>query len=1130
MKTKRILGIILTLTIIISLLPQFALTASAATTIFFQPSEVWKNEGGRYAVRYAAESSEGWVDVGETSVDGYYSVSIPECMSFTFCLMYPESTENTHENVIYSSSMFYLPADVTEINCLMLFEGELDYPDGEWTFIELSADSSGTFFLQPNDEWIDSGLRIVACFYMQDGENQWIDATTTGYDGIYAVETPETFVTVIFYLMQGEDNVVIKYYTQEYSYDAIGGNCLVMEVTDSTGLTPSHWILNEDLTTGDGGEEGGSEVDITNCNVLWYDGSETHYGDLAEIVASYSDISIELIKDIDLTSPLVINGEKDISIDFHGYTVNLVNIDSFVTVSGSATLTLSNDCENDNNSETGDTGDTGETGNTGENGVGGVRAMTLVSDDTSVSASNDALISVADTASLNIHGGNFYSVDNPILKITGINPSIRIADGSFVTETHRFLMRMSAGDLHIQGGIFDTCENLEDTDTVSYDLFYTNGNLNIESYNDKECDFSIRFATVDGTYVTCSEEYMICDKDGNGFHFAEVDTAYVYKLYNVYANLNNGTDGYSLISRFAKAPATIYLPDGNIYPNPEMKQFSHYEYNGKTYNSDDSIEITAEQDSYVTIVWKDQVQYNVTFYANDGTDESVTLKVWSVYQMPSAPPEGITVREDHTFSRWTSAPVGGAVTEGKKILEGDMSFYAQWDCVYPENGICSCGNYEPAELSSGYYEIENIGNLYWFANETLSGSAKLTKDLDFEGREWASVGTAAKAFSGVFDGQGHHITNFKITAAEDSTGFFGATNGATIKNVEFSGEITVTKSGLAGIGTIGKASGSTNISNVTSHINLTMDIDDSSAVGCGYSLGGLVGYSGGNVTIQKCIYDGTINAEDNWIEHVGGILGCEASGSVTRISNCANYGNFITTMTGNYNGNSYTSYGGLVGYIGNSNSQISNCIFYGAINCDGVDVKLRDFSSLGYFENAIISNLYCRNSFYNASNNALTDSEGNSVSVALGTAATAHADQYTVITEAMLKSGYVTYHLGDAWGQTIGNDSKPVLNGTNVYKYQDEYSNELKFGFAGYTADGVVFNIPTAGKYVLVFADYDDARLNSTDIVTFTVTADNVGEITKQSETGVTIGTGDKIMLWQGMTTLAPLCESFIVE
>ena len=80
---------------------------------------------------------------------------------------------------------------------------------------------------------------------------------------------------------------------------------------------------------------------------------------------------------------------------------------------------------------------------------------------------------------------------------------------------------------------------------------------------------------------------------------------------------------------------------------------------------------------------------------------------------------------------------------------------------------------------------------------------------------------------------------------------------------------------------------------------------------------------------------------------------------------------------------------------------------------------------------------------------------------------------------------------------------------------------------AYYTSDGAVFNVPVPGTYSVVFADYNGEVQNDMDIVTVTVTEETIGEITKASEKGISIDTGDKVMLWEGTASLKPLCKNY---
>ena len=86
----------------------------------------------------------------------------------------------------------------------------------------------------------------------------------------------------------------------------------------------------------------------------------------------------------------------------------------------------------------------------------------------------------------------------------------------------------------------------------------------------------------------------------------------------------------------------------------------------------------------------------------------------------------------------------------------------------------------------------------------------------------------------------------------------------------------------------------------------------------------------------------------------------------------------------------------------------------------------------------------------------------------------------------------------------------------------------LSNGTSGTKATATVA-IPTAGTYTLVFADYEEATLNNMDFVTVTAESDNT-VVTVPSEVDITLGKDDKIMLWQNITNLVPLCEAYIVK
>ena len=162
-----------------------------------------------------------------------------------------------------------------------------------------------------------------------------------------------------------------------------------------------------------------------------------------------------------------------------------------------------------------------------------------------------------------------------------------------------------------------------------------------------------------------------------------------------------------------------------------------------------------------------------------------------------------------------------------------------WAQSYDTNGFGVDGANQPAVkttdkydingdgVNDKVYEIGNAGQLFWFAAlvngdnthadfdaQNTSASAVLTNDIDLENREWKPI----TAFAGSFDGQGHTVSNFKITPTTNNSGFFGSANG-TIMNFTLKGAITLSAAG-AEIGSIvGNTDGAT-IRNIASYVNI----------------------------------------------------------------------------------------------------------------------------------------------------------------------------------------------------------------------------------------------------------------------------------------------------------------------
>jgi hypothetical protein len=163
------------------------------------------------------------------------------------------------------------------------------------------------------------------------------------------------------------------------------------------------------------------------------------------------------------------------------------------------------------------------------------------------------------------------------------------------------------------------------------------------------------------------------------------------------------------------------------------------------------------------------------------------------------------------------------------------------------------------------------------------------------------------AFTGVFDGNNHTISNMTIDtggAGNDFLGLFGYTNGAQIKNLGIknvsitSGDTSLAIGGLAGY-------------NYDSSISNCYVTGNVSGGGSSFYIGGLAGENeDGN--ISDCFSTAAVTA-GNSLEAIGGLVGGNMNGG--DISNC------YSTNSVSSGDNSYF----LGGLVGENYGNISNC-------------------------------------------------------------------------------------------------------------------------------------------------------------------------------------------------------------
>lgn len=276
-------------------------------------------------------------------------------------------------------------------------------------------------------------------------------------------------------------------------------------------------------------------------------------------------------------------------------------------------------------------------------------------------------------------------------------------------------------------------------------------------------------------------------------------------------------------------------------------------------------------------------------------------------------------------------------------------------------------------------KIESYHN--WAAQKQIFQDTvfKMTVDVDLSGTEglaWLPIGLGDNfnsyhvAFAGVFDGDGHTVSNMHVMDTLDnycyqSIGLFGYAINATIKNVKVIGNSIVMYNWHNGgsatcVGGIIGYGRNVNISNCYSEANIVCDANIIESVGC--YVGGIAGnvtdshivcchnngsvnssyatvygegFAGGiagcayNCILSECCNTGIINANITNTQSVfsGGIVGM-ADGSML-IEHCYNNADICAYA----NGIAPTYSAGIIGYVAETSTiYISSCYHVGALN------------------------------------------------------------------------------------------------------------------------------------------------------------------------------------------------------
>ena len=396
---------------------------------------------------------------------------------------------------------------------------------------------------------------------------------------------------------------------------------------------------------------------------------------------------------------------------------------------------------------------------------------------------------------------------------------------------------------------------------------------------------------------------------------------------------------------------------------------------------------------------------------------------------------------------------------------------------FDKNGLkyCSvCGHIEgeaptlvtdEASKFNGYYALSKAGHLVWLHNQVQVYDAAtetypnesikcyLANDISLkdvchpadaansvEEASWNPIGDS-NSFKGIFDGNGHTVSDLYINSSGYNLGLFGQVDGAEIKNVTVQGNVTgfyEEENSLSGQ-YVGLVLG-------TGTLNTKLENCKSVGSVAGYKyVGGIAGIVPNGGTITMCTNRATVTGSCQSGKYIGGIVGYGQG-----LSLCANYADI--TAEG-------SSVGGLAGYVfpDENNEGMSNCMNVG-------NVKGKE--NVGGLAGECFANNNVNNysiGYVGATNQyagLLVGMYGNNPSTAFANTyyvkkahvvenGTITADQYCghssnpisapaqAVNQADVASGKLANMLASvngAWGQDLDQEnSYPVLNGKAVY-------------------------------------------------------------------------------------------------
>lgn len=213
------------------------------------------------------------------------------------------------------------------------------------------------------------------------------------------------------------------------------------------------------------------------------------------------------------------------------------------------------------------------------------------------------------------------------------------------------------------------------------------------------------------------------------------------------------------------------------------------------------------------------------------------------------------------------------------------------------------------KTENGVYQIGTAAELAWFADAVQNGqtaiSAKLTANINLNGKTWTAIGTSSNKFAGTLDGDNYTVSGL---AGTGGLVYYLSANG-TVKS-----------------------------------LCVDCAIDGTSNVG------GIADKSEGR--IENCLVSGYIKGGNDTIFGVGGIVGHGVAGNV--ISGCVSTADILFKYS------RYAVQNGAGGIVGYTYGTVENCYFAGNVHTNAKSVSAGGFGGLvgSARSNAVMKDCY----------------------------------------------------------------------------------------------------------------------------------------------------------------------------